>query len=223
MGEKKESTYKEHVSPVMTPEKKYIYQIFILLNTHKLCDNRKTFPIDYILSVEDKINVELKRKTLERRMKENQMTSADEILAFINEYASEVGVDAIDPSEEAASEEGMLEKEVTLEEEEQTLGANMSKEKLTLPKMKLPLETFVYMKDNPWQLGLAKQRESDVLKVRLAVKKNAEKKKELRQAIVQKLVVQKSSSDGCKVGMECNYVPEWQQYVRRRSNNLKTS
>ena len=56
----------------MTPEKKYIYQIFILLDTHRIRDGRHTFPVDYILSVADKIDVELKREALERCMKENK-------------------------------------------------------------------------------------------------------------------------------------------------------
>ena len=107
-------------------------------------------------------------------MKENQTTSADNILAFINEYSSEVGVDAIYPSEEGVSEEGTLEEDNTLEEEESTLegGTGLNNQKLTLPKMNLPKETFDFTKDNPWKLGLEKQRESDVLKVRLAAKKN---------------------------------------------------
>ena len=133
MGEK--TAYKQHISPKMTSEKKHIYQVFILLSTHKICENRTTFSIDYILSVEDKINVELKKKALERCMKENQTTSADDILAFVNEYSSEVGVDAIDPSEEEASEEGTLEEYNTLEKEESTLegGTGLNHQKLTLP------------------------------------------------------------------------------------------
>ena len=53
--------------------------------------------------------------------------------------------------------------------------------------MKLPQETYAYMTSNPWELGLKKQRKSDVLKVRLSAKKITEKRKELRQAIVQRM------------------------------------
>ena len=89
----------------MTPEKKYIYQLFILLNTHKLYDKRSTFPINYILSIADKINPELKRAFLERCIKENQTPLAGDILAYINEFATEVGVDGIDSTEERTLED----------------------------------------------------------------------------------------------------------------------
>ena len=61
---------------------------------------RSTFPINYVLSVADKIDVELKRALVERSMKENQKTPADGILAYINESATELGIDGIDPAEE---------------------------------------------------------------------------------------------------------------------------
>ena len=101
------------------------YLIFSILQIRKAALRG----LDYILSVDNKINAELKRKALERRMKENQTTSGNEILDFINKYASEVGVDAIDPSEEGASGKG------TLEDEDGV--TNLNKEKLTLPKIKL--------------------------------------------------------------------------------------
>ena len=121
----------------MTPEKKYIYQLFILLNTHQLCDQRSTFPINYVLSVADKIDVELKRASVERSMKENQKTSVDGILAYINEFATEVGVDGIDPTEEG-----------TLADKDE--GMQKSNAKRTLAKTKsLAKVTYEHMKDNP--------------------------------------------------------------------------
>ena len=108
-----DSAYRVHVAPIMMLEKTYIYQLFILLKTRKLCDRRSIFPINYVLSLVDKIDVELKRAALERCMKENQTTSADDIIAYINEFSTEVGVGGIDPAEEGTLEdkdEGMQKK-----------------------------------------------------------------------------------------------------------------
>ena len=99
---KVESAYKQHISPKMTSEKKYIYQVFILLNTRKICEIGPHF----------------------------QFTTSS-----LWRTSSEVGVDAIDPSEEGASEEGTLEEDNTLEKEESTLegGTGLNHQKLTLP------------------------------------------------------------------------------------------
>ena len=99
-------------------------------------------------------------------------------------------------------------------------------DKRTLPKTKtqktktLARVTYEHMKENPWALGLKRQRESDVLLVRLAAKRNNEKKNELRQAIVHSMKVKQLGDNSCKVGMECDHIPAWQQHIRRRSNNL---
>ena len=78
------------------------------------------------------------------------------------------------------------------------------------------------MKENPWALGLKRQRESNVLLVRLAAKKNNEKN-ELRQAIVHIMQEKQLGDNSCKVGMECDHIPAWQQHICRRSKNLAPS
>ena len=52
----------------MTPERKALYKIFVLLNTHKETLTRTDFTGGYILSVEKDLDIDLKRCKLENSM-----------------------------------------------------------------------------------------------------------------------------------------------------------
>ena len=67
----------------MTPEKKLVYQVFNLLETHK--DKGRGQPtVEYVLSVEKKLTGDLRREVLERAMKGAPETDVDDILASLS-------------------------------------------------------------------------------------------------------------------------------------------
>lgn len=72
--------YSYNVAPVMTPEKKLVYEMFRLLGTDVVNANWVKFNKTYASSMEDQICVKLKRDVLERAMHDGPETSADDIL-----------------------------------------------------------------------------------------------------------------------------------------------
>jgi hypothetical protein len=102
----------------MTPEKKYVYKVLVLLDTHLMIENRKTITMTHVKNVESKVDVELKRKTLENRMKVREKGTVDEILGCIEELSDDPGVDAVDPAEEGILIENLEEEEEAAAEEE---------------------------------------------------------------------------------------------------------
>ena len=130
----------------------------------------------------------------------------------MNEFSTEVGVDSIDPAEE-----GTLERreDVTRKTNKESRVASHSNQKF------VPKEPHEYMLENPWALGLKRQCDSDVMLIRSAAKRTNEKKNELRKAIVRSMKEKRGGESSCKVGIECDHLPDWQKYVRRRSNNLR--
>ena len=60
--------YQENVAPVMTPEKKLLYQVFCVLETH--CEKGRCQPsTEYVLSAKKDLSIDLKRQVLENAMK----------------------------------------------------------------------------------------------------------------------------------------------------------
>ena len=74
--------YDRTVAPSMTPEKKMVYEIFKLLDTHKQSDRNQP-KIGYVMSIEKKLSTNLRRKVLERAMKEPPKTSVDDLLVSL--------------------------------------------------------------------------------------------------------------------------------------------
>ena len=58
--------YTKHVPSMMTPERRLLFQAFCLLKTHIVDPTRKIFNMDYVLSIKNKLSVDLARETLER-------------------------------------------------------------------------------------------------------------------------------------------------------------
>ena len=77
--------YKSTVVPVMTPEQKFVYEIFVLLKIHVRDPARLSFSKTYVCSIEGDIKTELRRDKLETSMSNGPATCADDILATINE------------------------------------------------------------------------------------------------------------------------------------------
>ena len=75
----KPADYTRSVASGMTPEKKLLYEVFVILQTHAQKSRDKPTKT-YVVSIKDRISTELRRDVLERAMKETPKTSADEIL-----------------------------------------------------------------------------------------------------------------------------------------------
>ena len=98
--------YQENVAPVMTPEKKLLYQVFCVLETH--CEKgRGQPPTEYVLSAKKDLSIDLKRQVLENAMKAPPPTDVDDILASLSQtYQESVAkVQTMQPSEETGNEE----------------------------------------------------------------------------------------------------------------------
>ena len=80
----------------MTHEKKPVYQIFTLLNTHVSDSARTTFAMDYVSSIEKDLTVDVRREGLERSMKSDPETSCDQVLATLSITYQE-SIDRVQP------------------------------------------------------------------------------------------------------------------------------
>ena len=90
--------YKKSVSPMMTPEKQLIYEVFTLLRTTKVITSRSSFWSDFVASIKDKVTVNLCRKVLERSIHDSPSTSCDDILASLDlVYVESINRAGLDP------------------------------------------------------------------------------------------------------------------------------
>lgn len=140
----------------MTPEKKYVYKVLVLLDTHLMLENRKTITMTHVKNVESKVDVELKRKTLENRMKVREKGTVDEILGCIEELADDPGVDAVDPAEEGILIENLEEEEEAAAEEEarqEELLSKRRRKKKTFNSRVANKEMHPNMTEDVWVLG----------------------------------------------------------------------
>ena len=84
-----DKSYNKSVAPCMTPEKRLLYKVFTLLRTH-CCDNRQvSFSMNFITSIEKDLKTELKRSKLENSMRDNPITSANDILLTLSQVYQE--------------------------------------------------------------------------------------------------------------------------------------
>ena len=98
--------YTATVEPVMTPEKKLVYEVFRLLNTHKQM-GREQPSLLYVMSIKKDIKTDLRRKKLEGAMKDRSKAPVDEMLASLSTtYEESINrTQAIDPSEELGEDD----------------------------------------------------------------------------------------------------------------------
>ena len=78
--------YQKNVAPSMTPEKKLVYQVFCVLETHRN-KGREQPSIEYVLSAKKDLSIDLTRKVLENSMKSAPATDVDDILAIMDKHA----------------------------------------------------------------------------------------------------------------------------------------
>ena len=131
----------------MQREKQLLYEVFVLLGTHNKNPKRKSFPINYIEEIKQKISVDLRREVLEKSMKELPATSADNILESLN--------DSLDKSNSKA-DKALAKEEMECEEDESEDCNDDEDEDTNRPptKQKLKKNTLhpLIMK-NPWEVG----------------------------------------------------------------------
>ena len=82
--------YRVSVIPTMTPEKKLIYSVFALLNTHQPSSSRTTFKRSYIMSIKTLIKVDLRHTVLENSMHVAPASNADDILTSLDSVYGDV-------------------------------------------------------------------------------------------------------------------------------------
>ena len=68
----------------MTPEKKLVHQVFVLIDIHYVNKARPRFTMNHVTSIKDKITTELSQYKLETTMRKVHKTSANCILANID-------------------------------------------------------------------------------------------------------------------------------------------
>ena len=180
----------------------------------------------HVKNVESKVDVELKRKTLENRMKVREKGTVDEILGCIEELADDPGVDAVDPAEEGTFIENIEEEEEAAAEEEarqeELLSKRRSKKKSFNSRV-ANKEMHPNMTEDVWVLGKKKQLKADVLLVRSASEDVARKRRNLRKAIVRNIKERNENTRQCYVGIEIDGLPPWQLFFRSKKNNIKLS
>ena len=83
----------------MTPERKLVSQILFLLETHLVDAARTVFHLEYVLSIKDRISVDLIQEILERSMTDSPSNSVNGILSTLNQVfnkkMNQAGIDAI--------------------------------------------------------------------------------------------------------------------------------
>ena len=199
---------------MMTPERKLVYQIFCLLETH-LCDETRTsFHIDYVLTIKDGLCVDLTRETLERSMKESPATSADGILSTLNQvFDKKVGSAGID-----AIADGKLNVDdlPTIQE------ADESHERTAPEKDKIIHRKLNdNISDDPWKLGMELFSKKDVVRVRDAAASRRQKKSQIRECIMNAINEDYKRKTSVSVGTEMQGRPCWQTRIRAGSCNLQ--
>ena len=93
----------------MTPKKKLLYKVFVLLQTHVHQSHDKSTKT-YVVSIKDRISTELRWDVFEGATKETPNTSADEMLATLSATHQE-SIDkesAVHPVEELTPEDATL-------------------------------------------------------------------------------------------------------------------
>ena len=197
-----------------------LYQVICLLCTHVANCNRNRFEVGYASSVKDKIDVELRRESLERVMREAQTTSADNILASLNTLYKEsvvnIGIDPI-----AEGEEGEMDPSDVEDVERDTSGKKDNQSSLFHTKTKVSMKTMhVNISDDIFALGRAKLAGKDVITIRGDADRVRNRKADVRKAIMNTMALSESNCAPISVGVELDVIPRWQLFSRRMRSRL---
>ena len=84
----------------MIAERRLIYEVFVLLKTHRKNTRRINFKKTYVTSIRKLIKTELRRTVLEDAIHKSPLTSANNILTSLNLVLNNAPTNGVDPSEE---------------------------------------------------------------------------------------------------------------------------
>ena len=206
--------YTSTVAPSMTPERMLLYEVFILLKTHVCDTSRVTITKTWVGSVKDKVTTDLKRKRLESQINDTLVTSADGILASLEQvYAQSINKEPLDDADQDYEDNEREEQVESLASSRQQASSS-KREKVTKKEMH-PL-----MGKDIRKLGFAAlEKKGDVVAVRAEADRRREEKCQLRTCIMHHLQNQSAHTD-VQIDNDIEYMPTWQRYVRSRPNNL---
>ena len=202
----------------MTPEKKLVYKVFALLNTHVSCSLRKSFDIGYVSAVKDQLTVDLKRDVLERSMKGAPSTNADNILATLSMvYQSSIDKEqAGDASEEL--DDGDLAEAVSDSRRSDSTEKSTCTNKLEKIKKK-KMSTMIG--NDLWKAGKEEFSKKNVIEIRREAERRRIKKANVRDCILHNIRDQKESGKSIVMPDDMDYMMSWQVYFRNHANNLR--
>ena len=203
--------YQKTVPPTMTPEKKAIYKMFHLLETH-IEKGRPSFSAGYVLSIKNKLTIDLERKKLEGEINDSPETSADGILMSLDELYAE----SIDKEVAVTTEE-----ELECDGEEAASDASIQPEASgkKARSRKKKAEPYAQMGEDITAIGFELLSERNILEVRAELDRRSKLKNTLRQCIVNYLGNEQERSNVSLVP-NTQYVGSWQRFVRTNKNNL---
>ena len=93
--------YTSTVAPTMSPEKMILYEVLTLLKTHVCDPTRLSITKTWVGSVKDDVTTDLKRNKLERQINDGPATSADSILASLEQvYEESINKEAVDDADQ---------------------------------------------------------------------------------------------------------------------------
>ena len=177
--------------------------------------------MDYVLSIKNKLNVDLISKTLERSMKSAPTTSADGILCTLNQVfggkSNTAGIDVVadgelEPDELATIKEGDKDAKELVELENNTVAEQDSISKLKMHDL---------MMVDPWVKGREQFMKKEVVQMRDSALTRRKKKSKVRDCILTAINDAYSEKKNVVAGMEMEGRPRWQRYARKRKCNLQ--
>jgi hypothetical protein len=207
----KASDYQKTLPPTMTPEKRAIYEILNLLETH-VNKSQPPFSVGYISSIKNSSTVDLKRKKIEGQIYGGPATSANGVLILMDELYTEA-VDkeiAVTTKEELECDGNEAVQEVSME-----LQSNAKKSKSS----KKTMEPYAKMGEDSSSLELEILCVKNIVEVRAELARRTKERNVLRQCIVNYLGKEQDNSSVSLV-TSSEHMGSWQRFVRRNKNNL---
>ena len=207
----------------MTPEKKLLYEVFDLLETHIYYSSRIDFDIRYVKSIEKKITVLLKREVLDRSMKESPTTSANNILASISmlyedTIDKEVGVTVEEELDDGERDDINGSKDIDIQTGQVDVPNSRTGQKKKGERIK-KVEMHKHIGEDLWALGKEEFAKVDAISERVDAVYKRIKKVSLRGCIIQTIHDDKANSS-VTIPNDIEYMSSLQRYVRGRANNL---
>ena len=206
-----EDDYSSTVPPCMTPEKKLVYQVFGLLNTHVVNAERTSFSKTFVSSVKDQISVDLKREVLERSMSAAPATSADSILATLNQVYQET----IDGGVQVGAEEELDEADLAQVTSDDVADEPAGQEAGRVTKKKM----HDLIGKDLFALGKVELGKKDIAAIRADLHRRRMEKSKIRECIIGHIDSQRLGNE-VKLHPDIDYRPSWQRKIRNCENNL---